>query len=456
MDGGSAAALSTDEVTRLSLWCRGGGLGLVLASAGFGMLTAPIMELHNQKGYFLHHIIFACCTLICIICILLLPETRYQPLPETLADGENYTRQPLLPPRKPGEQRLLLVQSESSRDYTRVHDTPLHEAAATAVSTMDSTASSAMDLAALSVADCKPEPKDPNGRSVSSTSLKSVAAGKGDVVRASKERLLSSTPLRTAPSVTDPLLANAENPLTHSVVPEINDTGPVNNSDAETDLPPPPEPSAPPAPHIVPASLLICTTPIIEPPPSSMLESPNQPANDVEHVAVTAAPPSPPPADSTSPCLHATLPPSPAPVPDPQPPSTTSPIHLELLDDSAPHPQPLESTSPCENDLSPPSSPHASPVPVPPSPTPPPPIAVDHTPSANSSAPAVVDAVGTAAPVVLPITDIVHPPTTDVAPPAQDSAAPSSSMDSTPPLAVDTGVLAIRDSPSTDAVDGTS
>ncbi|KAL6491550.1 hypothetical protein MHYP_G00018950 [Metynnis hypsauchen] len=81
---------------------RGGGLGLVLASAGFGMLTAPIMELHNQKGYFLHHIIFACCTLICIICILLLPETRYQPLPETLADGESYTRQPLLPPPQTG------------------------------------------------------------------------------------------------------------------------------------------------------------------------------------------------------------------------------------------------------------------------------------------------------------------------------------------------------------------
>uniref|UniRef100_A0A673HDG5 Solute carrier family 22 member 23-like n=1 Tax=Sinocyclocheilus rhinocerous TaxID=307959 RepID=A0A673HDG5_9TELE len=101
---------------------RGGGLGLVLASAGFGMLTAPIMELHNQKGYFLHHIIFACCTLICIICILLLPETRNRPLPETLADGESYTRQPLLPPRKPGEQRLLLTKSES-REYARVGDT---------------------------------------------------------------------------------------------------------------------------------------------------------------------------------------------------------------------------------------------------------------------------------------------------------------------------------------------
>ncbi|KAI1901343.1 hypothetical protein AGOR_G00033360 [Albula goreensis] len=88
---------------------RGGGLGLVLASAGFGMLTAPIMELHDQKGYFLHHIIFACCTLICIICILLLPETRYQPLPETIGDGEAYTRQPLLPPKKPGEQDPLLT-----------------------------------------------------------------------------------------------------------------------------------------------------------------------------------------------------------------------------------------------------------------------------------------------------------------------------------------------------------
>ncbi|XP_015227459.1 PREDICTED: solute carrier family 22 member 23 [Cyprinodon variegatus] len=100
---------------------RGGGLGLVLASAGFGMLTAPIMELHNQKGYFLHHVIFACCTLLCIICLLLLPEPRGQPLPESLADGETFTRQTLL---HPGEQHLLLVKYE--RDYSRVHDTPLH------------------------------------------------------------------------------------------------------------------------------------------------------------------------------------------------------------------------------------------------------------------------------------------------------------------------------------------
>ncbi|KAL1022707.1 hypothetical protein UPYG_G00031310 [Umbra pygmaea] len=104
---------------------RGGGLGLVLASAGFGMLTAPIMELHNQKGYFLHHMIFAACTLLCIICLLLLPEPRNQPLPESLADGESYTRQPILTHR-PGEQHLLLTKPGDRDSYSRVHDTPLH------------------------------------------------------------------------------------------------------------------------------------------------------------------------------------------------------------------------------------------------------------------------------------------------------------------------------------------
>lgn len=92
----------------------------MLASAGFGRLTAPIMELHNQKGYFLHHVIFACCTLICIICILLLPESKNQHLPENIPDGEHYTRQPLLPHKK-GEQPLLLTNSEL-KDYSGLHD----------------------------------------------------------------------------------------------------------------------------------------------------------------------------------------------------------------------------------------------------------------------------------------------------------------------------------------------
>ncbi|XP_029542776.1 solute carrier family 22 member 23 [Oncorhynchus nerka] len=123
---------------------RGGGLGLVLASAGFGMLTAPIMELHNQKGYFLHHMIFAACTLLCIICLLLLPEPRNQPLPESLVDGESYTRQPLLTHR-PGEQHLLLTKPGDRDLYSRVHDTPLH-----LTTTGGATAAAATALAAVS------------------------------------------------------------------------------------------------------------------------------------------------------------------------------------------------------------------------------------------------------------------------------------------------------------------
>ncbi|NXJ65762.1 S22AN protein, partial [Rostratula benghalensis] len=115
---GSLSVFFCAEITPTVI--RGGGLGLVLASAGFGRLTAPIMELHNQKGYFLHHVIFACCTLLCIICILLLPESKNQNLPENIPDGEHYTRQPLLPHKK-GEQPLLLTNSEL-KDYSGLHD----------------------------------------------------------------------------------------------------------------------------------------------------------------------------------------------------------------------------------------------------------------------------------------------------------------------------------------------
>uniref|UniRef100_A0A8C3JTJ6 Solute carrier family 22 member 23 n=1 Tax=Calidris pygmaea TaxID=425635 RepID=A0A8C3JTJ6_9CHAR len=115
---GSLSVFFCAEITPTVI--RGGGLGLVLASAGFGRLTAPIMELHNQKGYFLHHVIFACCTLLCIICILLLPESKNQNLPENIPDGEHYTRQPLLPHKK-GEQPLLMTNSEL-KDYSGLHD----------------------------------------------------------------------------------------------------------------------------------------------------------------------------------------------------------------------------------------------------------------------------------------------------------------------------------------------
>lgn len=504
---------------------RGGGLGLVLASAGFGMLTAPIMDLHNQKGYFLHHIIFACCTLICIICILLLPETRYQPLPETLADGESYTRQPLLPPRKPGEQRLLLVQSESSRDYTRVHDTPLHEAATTAVSTMDSTASSAVDLTAPSVGDVsaptfmevhpgRPEHKDPNGHSVPPPAPL-AALGKDGVIHDSKEHLLSSTPLHKAPCVTDPLLANTEEPpviVLDSVEPLSDSASPQTPTKESVAVTPAPsvESSSPSVSQTVPASLLICTTPIIEPPPSSTLESPNPQANDVEIVPPEFDPPlledtCAPSAGSPPPSMHDGSPPPPTPSPVPvsdipsdPPPSISShsdiPIQLEIVEEPTSTPSPsgspvppaldstvppqLDSTSPCLNDISPHSPTPPSPVTVPPEPTPPPPIDPGHMPSADSPTSPVIDSVNTTAPIptILPVTDIVHTPTpqpttltiTDIVQPQQDStaslpvdstriadtgsteASPPSLMDCTVSSPIDSGVLSIRDSASTE------
>ncbi|XP_061776266.1 solute carrier family 22 member 23-like [Nerophis ophidion] len=281
---------------------RGGGLGLVLASAGFGMLTAPIMELHNQKGYFLHHIIFACCTLICIICILLLPETRYHPLPETLAD-DSYTRQSLLPPRGPGEQHLLLTPSDGARDYTRVHGTPLHQAAATVISTMDSTASSAADLTA------KPDPVEADSP---------APLTKDEVVHASKDHLLSSTPTR----LTDPLLHKPTEIVMASVEP-LSDTL-LPQTDATQEVPP--EKSSPD-----PASL-----------PEDQMLSTSDPALLKDTLEDPPSPAPPPPVPVTDEDA----------APEP-PPSPCQDILLEIVDNSdfSPPPSPLPPTTPPITDL---------------------------------------------------------------------------------------------------------
>ncbi|XP_020490974.2 solute carrier family 22 member 23-like [Labrus bergylta] len=471
---------------------RGGGLGLVLASAGFGMLTAPIMELHNQKGYFLHHIIFACCTLICIICILLLPETRYQPLPETLADGESYTRQPLLPPKKPGEQRLLLPQSESSRDYTRVHDTPLHEAANTAVSTMDSTASSAVDLTAQSVADVsapafmevhpfKPDSKGPNGHSLSSTPP-ITSLGKDGIIHASKEHLLSSTPLHKAQCITDPLIGNAEEPpaiVLESIGPLMDSATPVENDIDPSpikEIPNTPSPSSdsstPPVPQTVPGSLLIHTIPIIEPPPTSTLESPKPMGNNIKNIDTELDPTLQDDCniaveDSPSPSMHES--PLPSPMPSPvlmtdcniatEPPPLIdehSDIHLEIVDETTCTPSskdfekpPVIDSEPAQVDPTPCVNDTLSPVTEFPSPSLPPPTDQDHIPPADPFPPPALDTdTPTPTPTILPVTDIVPTSTpasislTDIVQPGQDSV---------PPIAVDSVPPSINDPDCTEA-----
>ncbi|XP_008432280.1 solute carrier family 22 member 23-like isoform X1 [Poecilia reticulata] len=471
---------------------RGGGVGLVLASAGFGMLTAPIMDLHNQKGYFLHHIIFACCTLICIICILLLPETRSQSLPETIDDGENYTRQPLLLQRKPGEQHLLLHQLEPNRDYSRVQDTPLHETANVALSTMVSTASSAIDLTVLATGDLSVtnnlkegpdllEPQDPSGHSSPfPLSVSAMTRGKDLIIQANKECLLSSSPLHKAPCATDPLLADAEELLAvqepadllkENIRLEVNDTAPSPKNKDGTGTAALHGSSPPIVPQTLPASLLICTTPVIEPRPSSTLESPSPLENDIDEVITTSKPP----VFEDAPGILEDLPPTsdldrPA---QPSPPIASQfdiPLEVEKIFDSACTPyirnsQPphLDLASSNGKDISSHSSTPPSLVAVSPRHTCAPPTDSDPTPFADFSS------VSTPArsPTVLPVTDIVNTlhleSSTDI---VQDSvvsldldsvqsnsnvdvvpaeAAPISLMDSTVSSPIDSGVIATTD-----------
>ncbi|XP_054888480.1 solute carrier family 22 member 23-like [Poeciliopsis prolifica] len=467
---------------------RGGGVGLVLASAGFGMLTAPIMDLHNQKGYFLHHIIFACCTLICIICILLLPETRNQSLPETIDDGENYTRQPLLLQRKLGEQDLLLHQLEPNRDYSRVQDTPLHETANVALSTMASTASSAVDLPTLAAGDLSVtnnlkegldllEPQDPSGHSSPfPLSASAMSRGKDVIIQANKECLLSSSPLHKAPCATDPLLADAEELLvvqesTDNIHLEVNNTTPspkTKDGPGIVDL----HVSSPPIiPQTLPASLLICTTPVIEPRPSSILESPNPLENDIDEIITTSKPL----VSEDAPSISENLLPT-SDLDQPAQTSTSStpqfdiPPKVEKILETACTPD-IRNSQPPHLDLMPFNgkdiSSHSSTPPslvaVSPKHTCAPPTDSDPTPFADSSS------VYTTArsPTVLPVTDIVNTihleSSTNI---VQDSvisldlnsvqsnsnvdvvpveAAPISLMDSTVSSPIDSGVIATMD-----------
>ncbi|XP_043990288.1 solute carrier family 22 member 23-like [Gambusia affinis] len=412
---------------------RGGGVGLVLASAGFGMLTAPIMDLHNQKGYFLHHIIFACCTLICIICILLLPETRDQSLPETIDDGENYTRQPLLLQRKLGEEHLLLHQLEPNRDYSRVQGTPLHETANVALSTMASTASSAIDLTALATGDLSVtnnlkegpdllEPQDPSSHSSPfPLSASAMTRGKDTIIQANKECLLSSSPLHKAPSATDPLLADAEELLAvqesadllkENIHLVVNDTAPSPKSKDGTGTAALHGSSSPITPQTLPASLLICTTPVIEPRPSSILESPNPLENDIDEIITTTKPPV---SEDAPGILEDFLPTSDLDRPAQPSPSITpqfdNPLKVEKIFETACTPyignsQPphLDLAPSNDKDLSSHSSTPPSLVAVSPRHTCAPPTDSDPTLFADSSS---VNATARS-PTVLPVTDIVN------------------------------------------------
>uniref|UniRef100_A0A8C5XPZ1 Solute carrier family 22 member 17 n=1 Tax=Microcebus murinus TaxID=30608 RepID=A0A8C5XPZ1_MICMU len=75
---------------------RGRGLGLIMALGALGGLSGPAQRLHMGHGAFLQQVVLAACALLCILSIMLLPETKRKLLPEVLRDGELCRRPSLL------------------------------------------------------------------------------------------------------------------------------------------------------------------------------------------------------------------------------------------------------------------------------------------------------------------------------------------------------------------------
>ncbi|XP_007441205.1 solute carrier family 22 member 17 isoform X1 [Python bivittatus] len=97
---------------------RGKGLGITLALASLGGLSAPLLRLREQHGSFLEHIVLASLNILALLCLMLLPESKRKPLPEGLQDGELYRRPSLL--RRAGESV-----GRDSQGVTRRDDVPL-------------------------------------------------------------------------------------------------------------------------------------------------------------------------------------------------------------------------------------------------------------------------------------------------------------------------------------------
>ncbi|XP_032891565.1 putative solute carrier family 22 member 31 [Amblyraja radiata] len=94
---------------------RGATLGLIMATGCIGKATSPIMDLHNKHGYFLHHVVFASFAVLSVLCIMLLPESKRKPLPDSIKDGENQRRPPMLLFRN--KDRVPLLHSKQNGDY---------------------------------------------------------------------------------------------------------------------------------------------------------------------------------------------------------------------------------------------------------------------------------------------------------------------------------------------------
>lgn len=95
-------------MTVLLCHLRGGTLGLVMAAGSVGTAASSLMELQNNSGYFLHHVVFASFAVLSVICIMLLPESKHKALADSLKDGESLRRPPLFLSRRGRDELPLL------------------------------------------------------------------------------------------------------------------------------------------------------------------------------------------------------------------------------------------------------------------------------------------------------------------------------------------------------------
>ncbi|XP_072833151.2 solute carrier family 22 member 17 [Pogona vitticeps] len=101
---------------------RGKGLGIILALASLGGLSAPVLRLREQHGSFLEHIVLASLNILALLCLMLLPESKRKALPEGLRDGELYRRPSLL--RRAGGREGRDAEGATRRDDVPLLSTP--------------------------------------------------------------------------------------------------------------------------------------------------------------------------------------------------------------------------------------------------------------------------------------------------------------------------------------------